>query len=34
MFLYWNGHDTLYFAVVSLIPTGVERGLYPTGFNS
>ncbi|MGE7093451.1 ion channel [Lysinibacillus sp. NPDC048646] len=26
----WDWLDALYFAVVSLIPTGVETGLYPT----
>ncbi|WP_445478541.1 ion channel [Lysinibacillus irui] len=26
----WYWLDALYFAVVSLIPTGVETGLYPT----
>ena len=26
----WHWLDAMYFAVVSLIPTGVETGLYPT----
>jgi len=26
----WDWLDALYFSVVSLIPTGVETGLYPT----
>ncbi|HAU35536.1 two pore domain potassium channel family protein [Lysinibacillus fusiformis] len=26
----WYWLDAMYFAVVSLIPTGVETGLYPT----
>ncbi|WP_341300611.1 potassium channel family protein [Lysinibacillus sp. FSL H8-0500] len=26
----WHWLDALYFAVISLIPTGVETGLYPT----
>ncbi|MFJ6210935.1 ion channel [Lysinibacillus sp. NPDC092081] len=26
----WHWLDAMYFSVVSLIPTGVETGLYPT----